>query len=172
MTRKNSTGFTLVEVMIVVAIVGILAAIAYPSYQDSVRKGRRAQARMALSDLLQQQERRYTQRNTYLSFTTTDQGVPTAVSETIAAGQPFPFRVFSSDSSVNSAYVLTSDACPSGVGNAVLAVIDCIQVNARPLQMDPAVNILSLTTTGGKSCTDAANTVISKTDAKFKLCWP
>jgi type IV pilus assembly protein PilE len=38
-------GFTLIELMIVVAVVGILAAIAYPSYQDSVRKSRRADAR-------------------------------------------------------------------------------------------------------------------------------
>ena len=172
MTRKNSVGFTLVEVMIVVAIIGILAAIAYPSYQDSVLKGKRAQARTVLSDLLLQQERRYTQRNTYLSFTTTNRSVPTAVSETITVGQPFPFRIFSSDSAVNSAYVLTSDACPSGVSNAVLAVTDCIRVNARPLQTDPAVNILSLTTTGEKSCTDATNTVVLKTDANFKLCWP
>ena len=57
MIKKINSGFTLVEVMIVVAIVGILASIAYPSYQESVRKGRRAQARTALSELVQQQER-------------------------------------------------------------------------------------------------------------------
>ncbi|MEO7152883.1 MAG: prepilin-type N-terminal cleavage/methylation domain-containing protein, partial [Burkholderiaceae bacterium] len=38
----RSRGFTLIELMIVVAIVSILAAIAVPSYQDYVRKGRRA----------------------------------------------------------------------------------------------------------------------------------
>ena len=43
-----SRGFTLIELMIVVTIVGILAMVAYPSYQDSVRKSRRADAIAAL----------------------------------------------------------------------------------------------------------------------------
>ena len=41
---SNHKGITLIELMIVVAIIGILAGIAYPSYQDSVRKSRRAEA--------------------------------------------------------------------------------------------------------------------------------
>jgi type IV pilus assembly protein PilE len=45
---KKQTGMTFVEIMVVVAIVGILAGIAYPSYQDSVRKARRADARTDL----------------------------------------------------------------------------------------------------------------------------
>ena len=61
-------GFTLIELMITVAIIGILAAIAYPSYQDSILKGRRAEGRTALLNLLQQQERYYTQTGSYLSF--------------------------------------------------------------------------------------------------------
>ncbi|MFA7316358.1 MAG: type IV pilin protein [Sulfuricella sp.] len=58
-------GFTLIELMIVVAVVGILAAIAYPSYQDSVRKSRRADARSALLELVQFMERNYTLSNRY-----------------------------------------------------------------------------------------------------------
>ncbi len=69
-TRASAqVGFTLIELMITVAIVGILAAIAYPSYQDSVRKGKRAEGRTALVDFLQQQERYLTQTGSYLVVT-------------------------------------------------------------------------------------------------------
>ncbi|MEY6434224.1 type IV pilin protein [Thioalkalicoccus limnaeus] len=62
----RSRGFTLLELMIVVAIVGILAAIAYPSYQDHIRKARRADAQAALLELAQFMERHYTLNNSYL----------------------------------------------------------------------------------------------------------
>ena len=57
--------FTLIELMIVVAIVGILAGIAYPSYQDSVRKSRRADAKAALMGFANAMERHYTENNNY-----------------------------------------------------------------------------------------------------------
>lgn len=56
----HQKGFTLIELMITVAIVGILAAVAYPSYQQHILKTRRAEAKACLSELAQFMERFYT----------------------------------------------------------------------------------------------------------------
>jgi type IV pilus assembly protein PilE len=58
-------GFTLIELMVVVAIVAILAAVAFPSYREQVRKSRRAQAKADLIELTQNLERFRTVNNTY-----------------------------------------------------------------------------------------------------------
>jgi type IV pilus assembly protein PilE len=66
--RTNSTaGFTLLEVMIVVAIVGILAAIALPSYSDYIRRGKIVEATSKLGDLRTDMERFFMDNRTYLS---------------------------------------------------------------------------------------------------------
>ncbi|MFT4247688.1 MAG: type IV pilin protein [Pseudomonas sp.] len=66
--RRLTSGFTLLELMIVVAIVAILAAIAYPAYQDQVRKSRRAQAKADLVELAQLAEREHTVNNSYAGY--------------------------------------------------------------------------------------------------------
>jgi len=63
----NHRGFTLIELMIVVAIVGVLAAIAYPSYQEFIARARRADAKTVLLENAQFLERFYTQNGTYLN---------------------------------------------------------------------------------------------------------
>lgn len=65
----RARGLTMIEVMIALVIVGILAAIAYPSYSASIVKSRRADAKQALVELAQRLERFYSENSTYLGAT-------------------------------------------------------------------------------------------------------
>ena len=67
--NKNNKGFTLIELMIVVAIIGILTSIAYPSYQEHIKKGARSEAQGALVSLANAMARWHIQSNTYAGAT-------------------------------------------------------------------------------------------------------
>lgn len=66
MTTRH--GFTLVETMIVLAIIGILGAIAYPNYARYLVKTRRVEAQLALVDAMQRQEQYRALHHTYVAF--------------------------------------------------------------------------------------------------------
>ena len=147
MKKQSHRGFTLLELMIVVAIVGILVSIAYPSYVDSVRKGKRAEGRAALADLLQQQERYMTQNNTYYEFSNTKGTTnPTTV----------PFKTFSGDNSATGAYYLSAEACAGST------ITECVMVKAEPKMPDPEAGTLEILSTGTKTCTGTKKTVCWK----------
>ena len=153
MTRSNNAGFSLMELMIVVAIVAILASIAYPAYTSSILKGKRAEGRAAIAELIQQQERYLTQRDTYLEFTTNAGGV------TSPAG--VPFKVFSGSALAGSAYLLSADRCPL-VGTTTLALLsECVRVIASPVNPDPLAKDLRMTSTGFRDCNGTNSS----------LCW-
>jgi type IV pilus assembly protein PilE len=85
-SRKHATfGFTLIELMVTVAIVAILATVATTSYQSQVLKSRRTDAKSALLDLAGREERLYSTKNAY-SSTATDLGYTGAFPITIGSG--------------------------------------------------------------------------------------
>ena len=75
LAHRRLNGFSLIELMIAVAVVGILFAVALPSFMDSIRKGRRSEAFTALSTLQQAQERWRSNRPGYTSDLTTATGL-------------------------------------------------------------------------------------------------
>lgn len=120
---KPESGFTLVELMIAVAIVGILAAIAVPSYQDSVRKSRRVDAQGALMNFANGMERFYTESGSYCGGADAgndvcgdgafDIGIPSAAifAPTGETGSFYDFRIWAA---TDSSYTLR--ATPVGGG--------------------------------------------------------
>ena len=99
MNSYQSPGFTLIELMIVIAVIAILAMIAAPAYNDSVTKARRADGKSALMDAITRQERFFTENNTY---TTNLGAVPI------------------STNSQEGYYTLTAAACGAGIQACVI----------------------------------------------------
>jgi len=100
--KTKQRGFTLIELMIVVAVVAILAAIATPSYLEHVRKSKRAQAKADLVEYMQLAERYHTVNNTYVGF-----ALPTAQSPREAGA---PARYTLADNATQSTYTITATA--------------------------------------------------------------
>ncbi|MDO9161340.1 MAG: type IV pilin protein [Methylococcaceae bacterium] len=134
---KKSTGFTLIELMITVAIIGILASIAYPSYQDSVRKSRRADAKGVLLGLANAMERRYTETNSYVGAA----GTPGTPADT---GAP---RIFEIPTETTSFYTVTISAA-----NASSYTLSAVPTGA---QTSDTCGTLTITQTGAKTPTTA-----------------
>ncbi|HJR29238.1 MAG TPA: type IV pilin protein [Pseudomonas sp.] len=67
--RRSNRGFTLIEIMIVIAIIGIVITIGYPSLTEYVKKGRRTEVAGLLSEQAQILERFYSKKNVYTDAT-------------------------------------------------------------------------------------------------------
>ncbi len=112
---KHRSGFTLIEIMVVLAIVGLLAAMTYPSYAGYLVKARRLEGQTALLDAMQKQERYYSQHNTYVAFSSRSSDPDEKL-----------FNWWSGASPQHSAYELSGQACPG------VPLQRCIELRAEP----------------------------------------
>jgi type IV pilus assembly protein PilE len=112
---RSQYGFTLVEAMVVLVIIVILAAVAYPSYREAILKTRRAEGKAALMKLMQQQERYYAQHASYLAFSAdaTDE-------------EAKRFQWYSGDSPANSYYEIDARPCDEE------GLRECVVLSAWP----------------------------------------
>lgn len=116
MKRKGRlAGFTLAEVLIVLAITALLGAVAYPVYTRQMVKARRIEAQLALVDAMQRQEQHRAQHHTYVAFSS-------ASEKTDAPG----FKWWIGRSARASAYELDAYPCPGR------AIEECVELRARP----------------------------------------
>jgi len=105
--RSMQRGFTLIELMIVVTIVGLLAAVAIPGYAQYVRRAHRSEGMAALSALAAAQEKYYLSNNTYTSDIKND----LKLSSTTEHGY-YTMKVTSADASEFTAIAVPSSGSP------------------------------------------------------------
>jgi type IV pilus assembly protein PilE len=149
--KQRSAGFTLIELLVVVAILMVLTAISYPAYTRYVIKVRRAEAQATLLELMQKQERYFTQHNTYLVFSSQSSD-PDAKH----------FRWWSGARPASSGYELHGEAC------ADEPIERCIVLKAVPGTdrvdksfRDPDCGVLALHSIGRR-----------ESEGLERICWP
>jgi type IV pilus assembly protein PilE len=104
-------GFTLIELMIVVTVIAILSAIALPSYDEYVRRGRRAEAQTQILQAAQYLERRYTTDGNY------GETLPSGLTQSPATGTPFYSIAVVTNTPTNTTFTLTAVATGSMIGD-------------------------------------------------------
>jgi type IV pilus assembly protein PilE len=141
LSRSRARGFTLIELMVTVAIIGILMRVAFPAYMQSVRKSHRAEAKTALLDLAQRQERFMSTANVY-SLTPTALGYP--------SGTTFPMPILAGSTPY---YNLSVTGTP--VANPTTFVAQAIPIGKQAL--DPC-GTFQIDNTGNQTATGTAPT--------------
>lgn len=143
--KRRVAGFTLIEVMITVAIIGILSAIALPSYQSYIQKSRRSEARVVLMDAASKQEQYILN---FRSYTTT----------MTALGYP-------ASPALSETGLYSVSAAAGACGNiARCYTLTATAVSTKGQYKDTKCRSLSLDSTGAKTAKDSS-------DAATTECW-
>jgi len=149
-------GFSLVELLLTVTVIGILAAIAIPSYSAYIVRGQRTAAKTALLQAAQFLERNYTVNGCYQYVSPAACQAPAGASPTLPANSPGDGGLYTYAVQVAyptaQTYTLTAlpcgDAgsnCPANVSNQTFA--------------DPDCDVLTLTNTGAKTASGALGAI-------------
>ena len=160
--KQTQPGFTLIELMVTVAIIGILSSIAYPSYQDSVMKSRRADVKGVMLGLANAMERRFTETNSYCDTAAGGTAVTNCGTTTGDTGTP---SIYTIPSATTPFYTVTISAVSNINTTAKTASGYTLSAARAGAQANDKCGTLTLTHTGAKGVTSAASGVLA-TD-----CW-
>lgn len=141
-------GFTLAELLAALAVVGVVLALAVPNYSEYAVRARRTEARVALVEAMQQQERYFTRHNAYAVY---------------SAEEPHPaFRWWTGPTAARSAYEMVAAPC------AGASLAECVELRAIPgsPNVDPGFadaecGVLYLRSDGGRGA-----------EGRGRGCWP
>ena len=117
---RSNNGFTLIELMIVVAIIGIIAAIAYPNYTQYVERARRSDAQGALMGLAAAMERHRTTNGSYMGAGSPNTGAPSIYPDESPIDGGQKFYDLTIDAVADSSFTLKADPKNVQAGNGFL----------------------------------------------------
>jgi type IV pilus assembly protein PilE len=151
--KSRAAGFTLIELMTTILIATILIVIAVPSYTNQMRQSRRTDARTALLDLAQREER-------YLSTNNAYTGSAGYLGYATSAGTPFPQTVSNNDYTLNVCLSATTTPpaapCTASAGAGVTGLAYTITATAVNSQAkDTTCATLSVDNTGNQTATNS-----------------
>jgi type IV pilus assembly protein PilE len=121
-SRSGTRGFTLIEVMITVAIIAILASVALPAYNDYIRRGQQAEAFNALADFRAKMEQYYQDNRNYGSAGGCATDSTAASWNSFTATQYFTYSCAPTDTSAYQTYLLTATGSSGQVNGDVYRI--------------------------------------------------